>query len=100
MFMSLRERERECKQAHRGRGRRRLPTEQGASFGAWSQDPGISTWAEGRRLTDWATQAPLLILFATKVFYDQILLEMFSWIMFLCLRIPQTLTMLVYIETI
>ena len=27
--------------------------------GAWSQDPGIMTWAEGRCLTDWATQAPL-----------------------------------------
>ena len=24
----------------------------------WSQDPGIKTWAKGRGLTDWATQAP------------------------------------------
>jgi len=23
----------------------------------WSQDPEVMTWAEGRRLTDWATQA-------------------------------------------
>ena len=41
-----------------GRGRSRLPTEQGVRYGAWSQDPGITTWAKGRCLTDWATQAP------------------------------------------
>ena len=29
-----------------------------AQRGIRSQDPGIMTWAEGRRLTNWATQAP------------------------------------------
>ena len=33
--------------------------EQGPQCGAPSQDPGIMTWAEGRCLIDWATQAPL-----------------------------------------
>ena len=46
--------------ADRGRGRSRLPTEQGARFGAQSQDPRITTWADGRRLTKWATQATRL----------------------------------------
>ena len=40
-----------------GRGRSRLPTEQGAWHGTRSQDPEIMTWAEGRRFSDWATQA-------------------------------------------
>ena len=42
------------RQSHRGRGRSRLLTEQGAWCGAWSQDLRIMTWAEGRHLTDWA----------------------------------------------
>ena len=46
--------------ADRGRGGSRLPTEQGARFGAQSQDPRITTWADGRRLTKWATQATRL----------------------------------------
>ena len=33
--------------------------EQGARCGTRSRAPGIMTWAEGRCLTDWATQAPL-----------------------------------------
>ena len=37
------------------RGRSRLPAEQGAWYGAQTQDPGIITWAEGRCLTNWAT---------------------------------------------
>ena len=41
----------------RGRGRSRFAVEQGARAG--SQNPGIMTWSESRRLTDWATQAPL-----------------------------------------
>ena len=46
----------------RGRegGRSRLPTEQGAKYGAWSQDLGIMTRAQGRHLTSWATQVPRL----------------------------------------
>ena len=32
-----------------------LPAEQGAQCGAWSQDPEIMTWAEGRCLTNRAT---------------------------------------------
>ena len=41
----------------RCRGRSRLPTEQGAQCRTRSQDPMIMTWAEGRCLTDCATQA-------------------------------------------
>ena len=32
--------------------------EQGAGHGARSQDPGIMTWAKGRRLINWTTQVP------------------------------------------
>ena len=39
-----------------GRGRSRLPAEQGAPRGAWSQDPRIMTWAKGRCSTNRATQ--------------------------------------------
>jgi len=35
-----------------GRGRNRLPAEQGARYGTPSQDPGIMTPAEGRCLTN------------------------------------------------
>ena len=42
--------------------RSRLPTEQGAQLRAGSQDPGITTWAEGRCLIDRTTQAPLIFL--------------------------------------
>ena len=31
-----------------GRGRRRLPAEQGAWWVTWSQDPRITTWSKGR----------------------------------------------------
>ena len=48
----------------RGRGTSRLPSEQGAWYGAQSQDPGIMTWAEGRHLTD--TPAPLNVAFLTS----------------------------------
>ena len=41
-----------------GKGRSRLTTKWGAQFGPWCQDPEILTWAEGRRLTVWATQVP------------------------------------------
>ena len=46
-----------------GEGEAGSPAEQGARHGAQSQDPGIMTWAEGRCLTDWATQARLLLVF-------------------------------------
>ena len=55
--------ERERESTSRGRGRSRLLDEQGAPHGAWSQNPGIMTRAEGRSLTDWATQAPLASIF-------------------------------------
>ena len=59
-FIYLRERGRDSGWEHeRRRGRSRLPAEQGARLGAPSQDPGIVTWAKGRRRTGWATQAPL-----------------------------------------
>ena len=41
-----------------GGGQRKKQTEQGVGGRAQSQDPGIMTWAEGRHLTYWATQAP------------------------------------------
>ena len=45
----------------RGRGRNRLPMDQGALHrSSSSQDPEIMTWAKGRHLTDWATQVPQL----------------------------------------
>ena len=47
----------------RGRGRSRLPTEQGTQCRAQSQDPGIMTWAEGSCLTNWATHAPPKLTF-------------------------------------
>ena len=34
------------------------PAEQEARLGAQSQKPGITIWAEGRRLTNWAIQVP------------------------------------------
>ena len=37
-----------------------------------TQDPGIMTWAEDRRLTDWATQVPqyllIIIIFLSKLY--------------------------------
>ena len=45
----------------RGKRRSRLPTEQGAWYGAQFQDPEIMTWAEDRFLTDWATLAPQML---------------------------------------
>ena len=64
LFIYLTEREPESPSWGRreGRGRSRLPTEQGAGCRAPSQDPGVMTWAKGRCLTDWATQAPLITL--------------------------------------
>ena len=47
----------------RERKRSRLPAEQKARCGAWSQDPEIMTWTEGSGLTHWATQALLLSYF-------------------------------------
>ena len=61
-YFNLFEREQERAQAE-GRGRSRLPTEQGTSCGAQSQDPRIMTWAKGRHLTGWVTQAPLNLIF-------------------------------------
>ena len=49
--------------AGRERGRNRIPAEQEAQPGTWSQASGIMTWAKGRRLSDWATQAPQLPVF-------------------------------------
>jgi len=57
-FIYLRERAQAQARGGRGRGRIRLPTEQGAQCGTRSQDPEIMTWAEGRRLANWATQVP------------------------------------------
>ena len=55
----------ERKSMSRGRDRRRsrLPAEHGPPCGAWSHDPDILTWAQGRCLTDWITQVPLHLFF-------------------------------------
>ena len=60
-YLTRSERPQGCTSRERGRGRGRSrtpPLEQAAGHGTRSQDPGIMTWAEGRRFTDWA-QAPL-----------------------------------------
>ena len=49
-------REREHKWRDGAEGGTRCSPEQGAWCGAWSQDPGIITWAKGRSLTNWVTQ--------------------------------------------
>jgi len=58
IYLFDRERAQVGRVVDRGRRRSRLPAEQGARCGARSQHPGIMTWAEGRHLTIWATQAP------------------------------------------
>ena len=55
---------RERENMSRGSGRRRSrlnrePSEYGAWYGIWSQNPRVMTWAKGRHLTNWATQVPL-----------------------------------------
>ena len=65
-FIYLRKSEsvRECEQW--GMVGEKLPTEQRAWCGTQSQNPGIMTWAEGRHLSDWATQAPQVLIFVLK----------------------------------
>ena len=53
------ERERESERTSRGAAEEEEEAEQGARCGAPSQVPEIMTQAEGRCLTDWATQVPL-----------------------------------------
>ena len=57
IYYYLFEGERESMSRVRGRGRSRLLTEQGTGCRATSYHRGIMTWAQGRCLTDWATQA-------------------------------------------
>ena len=64
LFIYLTERER----AAEGEGEADFPAEQGAQCGTQSQDPGIMTWAKGRRLIHWATQALLTQAF-NKIIY-------------------------------
>ena len=63
-FLFIWERRRDSDREHklRRRGRSRLPTEQGAWCGAPFQDPGIMTWAKGKRLTNWSPRCLLLLL--------------------------------------
>ena len=42
-------------------GKADSPLSREPNVGAWFQDSGIMTWTKGSSLTDWATQAPLLI---------------------------------------
>ena len=50
--------EREITTEHKLGGEGEADSLQGAWHGAQSHVPEIMTWAEARRLTDWATQAP------------------------------------------
>ena len=59
----MREREGMSRGRVGGRGRSRLPAEQGAPRGAQSQDPGIMPWAKGSCLMDGAPRYPKIILF-------------------------------------
>ena len=49
----------------RGRGRSRLAVEHGAWCTAWSQDPGIMTWAKSRHLTHWTPPRHSCCMFFT-----------------------------------
>ena len=60
-FIYLNERGRTSSGKGRGWERSRLPAEQGALCRSQSQDPEIMIWAEGRRLTNWATQESLFV---------------------------------------
>ena len=49
--------------------------------GAWSQDPRITTWAQGRHLTDWTTQGPQIFFFSVKkqcIYLTNITLQIMS----------------------
>jgi len=61
-FIYLTERDSERGNTSRGseRERSRLPAKQGAWCGARSQDPGVTTWAEGSRLTTEPPRRPRL----------------------------------------
>ena len=76
LFIWERERVREStsRGSSRGRRRSRLPAEQGAQCGTRSQDLRITTWAEGRGLTDWAIQVPRALFFYIHLFLGFILL--------------------------
>ena len=56
IYLIERERAEACRLTSRGGGRSRLLAEQGAQPGARRQDPRITTKAESRCLTNWATQ--------------------------------------------
>ena len=72
IFIYLRHSKRErVRGGHTGRGRSRLPAEQGASHTAGSQNLEIMTWAKGRCLTDWATEVPhIQMVFWTDFFLN------------------------------
>ena len=52
-----------------GRGRSRLPTEQGSQCGTWSQDPGITTWAEGRASPTEPPRHPYIMVLFVLLWY-------------------------------
>ena len=58
IYLTEREQESTSKGSSKVRGRTRFLADQGARCGVRLQYPGIVTWAEGRCLADWATQAP------------------------------------------
>ena len=86
LFIWQRERARAqaARVAVRRRGRSRLPMEQGAQCEAQSQDPGIMTRAEGWHWTNWATHAPLHLLFCCwfLTWFDCAVRNYFVWVLF------------------
>ena len=49
---------------------KQTPAEQGAWCGAPTPDPEVMTWAEGRHLTDWTTQALKTLPFSHSTTHD------------------------------
>jgi len=69
LFIYLTERAREHKQGERQREReQQAPRWAGSPRGAWSW---VMTWAEGKRLTSWATQASPEWLYLTRKYILQ-----------------------------
>ena len=71
-FTYLKERKSMHKQGEgTGEGEADSLCQAGSPTRAWSQDSGIMTWAEGRRLIYWDTQAPPCIIFIFKCYINK-----------------------------
>ena len=87
IYLTERERSQAGREAGGRRGGSRLPAEQRAQPGAQSQDLEIMTWAEGRGLTHWATQAPLLFFSLLHILQTQTKLRSLNALPFLFLPV-------------